>query len=222
MSAWVIVAALAIATFAALAFVFRAPPVTWSAIGAALLFGLAGYGLQGRPELTGAPREARARMVGDPATMIALRHALAGPDAAADANFIVIADALARHGQYADATAILRGAVEKNPRDVQAWIALGNALVGHADGTLTPAALHAYREAQEAAPTQPGPPFFLGLALAQSARFAEARVLWAKALAAAPPGAPWRDELADKLRRLDLLIAAQAADRGNGQGNVAP
>lgn len=210
MNGLIIAVALASLAFVALAFALRTPRVTWTAIGAALLLGLAGYALQGRPALAGSPREARARALGDPAVMVDVRHALAGPGAAADDNFIVTADAFARHGQYADAAGVLLGAVEQQPRNAQAWLALGNALVGHADGTLTPAALYAYRQAASAAPDQPGPPFFLGMALAQSGRFGEARDLWSRTLAAAPTTAPWRPEFADKLRRLDVLIAAQA------------
>jgi cytochrome c-type biogenesis protein CcmH len=124
------------------------------------------------------------------------------------------ADAFARHGQYADAAGILLGAVDKNPKDADAWLALANALVGHAEGTLSPAALYAYRNAAIAAPNHPGPPFFLGLAMAQSGRFADARSLWADLLASTPPDAPWRADLQDRLTRLDALIARQDQARG--------
>jgi cytochrome c-type biogenesis protein CcmH len=86
---------------------------------------------------------------------------------------------------------------------------MANALVAHADGTLTPASLYAFRRAAAAAPEHPGPPFFLGLALAQSGRFEEARGLWSRLLAATPSDAPWHAELVDKLQRLDTIIAAQ-------------
>jgi hypothetical protein len=81
---------------------------------------------------------------------------------------MVIADALARHGQYGDAAGVLLGAVEKDPDNAEAWLALGNALVGHAEGTLTPPALYAYRRAARPRPSIPVRPSFLGLALAQS------------------------------------------------------
>jgi predicted Zn-dependent protease len=51
----------------------------------------------------------------------------------------MIADALMRHGDYADAATRLRGAVDKDPRDSAAWLAMASALVGHADGSLSPA-----------------------------------------------------------------------------------
>ena len=118
---------------------------------------------------------------------------------------------MTRHGQYADAATILRGAVEKDPANGQAWLAMANALVGHSQGMLSPAALYAYRRASAADPQAPGPPFFLGMALAQSGRLAEARTLWATLLARAPADAPWRADLGKRLEMLDRFIAQQQA-----------
>jgi cytochrome c-type biogenesis protein CcmH len=182
----------------------------WEAIGAALLLGIAGYGLQGSPNLPGAPKLPVQTIAGDPAALIEARKSLEQGGGPAGDKWSVIADALARHGQYADAAGVLLGAVDKNPKDADAWLSLANALVAHAEGTLSPAALYAYRHAAEAAPEHPGPPFFLGLALAQSGRFAEARNLWAELLRRSPADAPWRADLQDRLTRLDALIARQA------------
>lgn len=190
---WFLVLLLAALAFVAAVFVLRAPRAGWEAIGAALLLGIAGYALQASPGLSGAPK-APAQTVTDAAVgLVAARQSL-GEGAAPQGNrWVLTADAFARRGQYADAAGILLGAVEQQPNDAEAWLALANALVGHADGTLTPPALLAFRRASETAPGHPGPPFFLGLALAQSGRFAEARDLWAQVLALTPPtrrGAP--------------------------------
>lgn len=195
------------------------PRLGWEAIGAALLLGIAGYGLQGSPGLSGSPRTPAERISGDSA-LVAARSSLNGKGKPLGSNWVVIADALARHGQYADAAGVLLGAVDKDPKDADAWLALANALVGHAEGTLSPAALYAYRHAAEAAPSNPGPPFFLGLALAQSGRFAEARNLWADLLQRTPANAPWRADLQDRLSRLDALIAQQ--NQAQGQGGTMP
>lgn len=196
------------------------PRLGWEAIGAALLLGIAGYGLQGSPGLPGAPKAAAETISGDPRALVAARKSLDGKPVAPGNDWVVVADALARHGQYADAAGVLRGAVDKNPRDADAWLALANALVGHAEGQLSPAALYAYRSAAMAAPSHPGPPFFLGLAMAQSGRFVEARSLWADLLASSPPEAPWRADLQDRLARLDALIARQ--DQAQGQPGTMP
>lgn len=195
----------------------------WEAIGAALLLGIAGYGLQGHPGQPGAPKQAAEKISGDPEALVAARKAIDGNPAPAGSSWVVIADALARHGQYADAAGVLLGAVHKNPNDSDAWLALANALVGHADETLSPAASYAYRKAAAAGPDSPGPPFFLGLALAQSGRLDEARALWLDLLNRTPADAPWRAGLQERLGQLDAVIARrnQAQAEALLQGGTA-
>lgn len=124
-------------------------------------------------------------------------------------RWVIIADGLARNGQYGDAAGVLLGAVNQDPVNSEAWLAMGNTLVAHADNTLTPASLYAYRRAVKADPKAPGPPFFLGLALAQQGRLIEARELWAGLVKRAPEDAPWREPIAVQVMRLDEAIAVQ-------------
>jgi cytochrome c-type biogenesis protein CcmH len=203
---WVIIIALAAVCFATLIFVFRAPRVGWEAILAALLLGLAGYAAQGHPGEPGAPRAADETPAASPDALVAIRQKLSGSDDQGD-RWLMVADALSRHGQYADAANILRGAVDKDPANGQAWLALANALVSHGQGSLSPAALLAFRHAAAADPAAPGPPFFLGLALARSGQLAAGREQWASLLARSPADAPWRSDLAQKLADLDTFIA---------------
>jgi len=210
---WPLVILLAVSAFVVLAFVLKAPRPGWEAIGAALLLGIAGYGLQGSPGVPGAPKPPAETIARDPAALVRDRKSLSGNGEVAGDNWVVIADGLARNGQYANAAEILRGAVEKDPRNGEAWLAMANALVAHAEGQLTPASLYAFRQAAQAAPDNPGPPFFLGLALAQSGRLGEARELWRRLLQSTPADAPWRSDLELRLRRLDEFIAAQGQDQ---------
>ncbi len=206
---WVFVVLLGLAAFGLAVFVLKAPRRTWELTGSALMLGLAGYALQGSAGLPGAPKVARERASGDPAALVAARRQLSGGTPVAGDQWTIIADALARNGQYADAAGVLLGATEHDPNNAEAWLALGNALVAHAEGALTPPALYAYNRAAAAAPDSPGPPFFLGLALAQSGKLDEGRALWAQLLAGAPKDAPWRADLEARLARLDAFIAGQ-------------
>lgn len=220
---WIWALLLAVAALALILLLLRwfgHPRSGWEAIAAALLLGIAGYGLQGRPGLSGAPKAAAEVSTPNSAELVEARKSLTGAGAGGETNnkWSIIADALARHGQYADAAGVLLGAVEKQPRNGDAWLALANALVGHAEGTLSPAALFAFRQAAQAAPDHPGPPFFLGLAMAQSGRFDEARSIWTELLAKTPPDAPWRADLTNNLNRLDLIIARQSAMQGMPMG----
>ena len=208
---WLVAILLAAAAFVALLFLMKPPRKGWDIIGAALLLGIAGYGLQASPAQPGAPKTAVEVVSDDPAALVDSRRSLGGKDAPLGSNWVVIADGLARHGQYANAAGILKGAIKEDPGNGEAWLALANALVAHADGTLSPASLFAFRHAAEVGPGNPGPPFFLGLALAQSGRLAEGRALWARLLEDSPPDAPWRADLELRLGRLDEFIAQQRA-----------
>lgn len=208
MTGWIIAIALAAITFAALLRVFRLPRGGREVAGVAIVAGLLGYALQGSPGEAGRPTAAR---VDTPDTtiagLIALRQAMGNPYGAGR-DYLITADAFARAGHYADAAKMLRGAIRNHPGDADLWLALGNALVGHSDGLITPGARYAYRQAATIAPGHPGVPLFLGTALAQSGEFREARAAWQGLLDM--PGmedAPWRAELSGKIARLDALIA---------------
>lgn len=164
----------------------RGPVLTMAA--AAVLFGCAGYALQGTPDLVGAPREGPGREA--PLPLTGARQALLGQFDPSD-NWLNIADALESRGKTKDAAELLAAQVERNPGEFKLWIGLGNALADHAQ-TLSPAARLAYRRAAELAPGHPAPPFFLGLAEARSGNPAEARRLWSEILRSAPANASWR------------------------------
>ncbi len=201
---------LPIILLAAVAFVIavvalRLPRTSWALLGAALLFGLTGYALQGSPGQAGSPKVAVNDLGGEGAELVEARRAIYGPGP--PSRFVVVSDGFARRGQFADAAGILRASLDAHPDDPEAWLALANALTEHAGGQLTPAAVFAYEQAERADPGQPGPGFFLGVALIRSGRLVQARALWAEMLDKAPVDATWRDGLKERLDRLDVLIA---------------
>ncbi|WP_374405262.1 cytochrome C biosynthesis protein [Pelagerythrobacter sp.] len=206
---WLPAILLAAAVFAVAAFALRLPRAGWPAFGAALLFGLAGYAFQGRPDLPAAPRSAAPQASESGAAMIEARRELF--DAAIPAsNFVIVADGFARRGQYADAAQILGGEVAENPRNAEAWVALGNALVEHAEGNLTPAAIYAYAQGEEAAPGHPAAPYFLGIALLRAGRPQDTSAIWRQTIDAAPEDAEWVEPMRQRLERLDALIEAMS------------
>ena len=160
----------------------------FTATAAAMLFGAAGYALQGRPGLAGAPARGSAGAGVVPLTDA--RHAFYG-DFSPEESWMRISEALARSGNTEDAVGILQNAVRRYPGSAHLWVGLGNALVDHAHG-LTPPAELAYRRAAELSPGYPGPPFFYGLALARSGDRAAAVAVWTQLLTKAPADASWR------------------------------
>ncbi|MFC4295057.1 tetratricopeptide repeat protein [Novosphingobium tardum] len=203
---WVLILGAALAVFAGLVFLLKLPRAGWELVGAALLLGIAGYALQGHPGQPGSPREAVDVPEGAKEEQIAERQAM-GAGFGKGQSWLIIADSMSRRGQYGSAADILRSGIHESPNDPDLWVALGNALVGHSDGFIGPAAQFAFQRAATISPEHPGPPFFMGLALAQSGRLAEARTIWAELLARAPAGASWKDDLEQRLARLDAMIA---------------
>ncbi len=202
---WLTVLALAALAFAGAVFLLRLPRTLWMLFAAALLFGLAGYALQGSPQQPAAPASPRPQ-TSETGTLLVEARREFYPEGRLPSRFVVTSDAFARRGQFEQAANFLRNAVEENPADGEAWLALGNALVEHADGQLTAAALYAYSRAEEVQPDSPGPAYFLGLALLRAGQPGRTRALWSELLANAPDDAPWRPALAARLERLDAIL----------------
>jgi cytochrome c-type biogenesis protein CcmH len=177
-----------------------------TASAAALLIGASGYALQGRPELAGSTAAGSANREILPLTDA--RHAFFG-DFAPSEPWLRISEALARHGNSADAVGILQNAAHRYPGDAQLWIGLGNALVEHAHG-LTPPAELAYQRAAEAAPGHPAARFFYGLAQARSGDPISALAQWRSILADAPPNASWRPMVEEGVAALSQRAPAKA------------
>ena len=152
---------------------------------AALLFGCAGYALQGSPGLKGSPKAASNDV--PPIPLTDMRHAFFG-HFSAEESWIAISEGLARTGDTEGSVGVLQNAIGKYPNDPQLWVALGNALVDHA-GVLTPASEFAYQRASELNPGHPAPSFFMGLALARSGDGQAALTIWNRILADAPADA---------------------------------
>jgi cytochrome c-type biogenesis protein CcmH len=158
-----------------------------TAAAAALMLGAAGYALQGRPDLRGAPAQGGEGHDFFPLTEA--RHAFFGNFSSGE-SWLRISEALARDGKSEEAVGILQNAVRRYPGDAQLWIGLGNALVDHAHG-LTPPAELAYRRANELN-SGPAASFFYGLAMARSGRRDEAVAIWRDILDHTPKTVSWR------------------------------
>jgi len=214
---WVLVIALAIVAFVLMVFVLKTPRGTREAVAAALLLGIAGYVTQGSPALPGSPRDGAGKVASEQAALLVeARQKITDSGIPPTDRWVITADGFSRNGQSAEAAQLLRKAVENDPRNAEAWLAMANALVAHADGTLSPAAVFAFRRAEAADPDAPGPPFFLGLSLAQTGKYTEARQIWFDLFRRAREDAPWRPLLALELMRLDAVIKARS---GSVQGN---
>lgn len=219
---WVLILLLALVILVVLVVVVKLPRAGWELTGAALLVGIAGYAFQGHPGQAGAPKAAVENEQAADEAMIKQRQEMgSGPGGKAQ-SWLILADGLTRNGQYGAAATVLGKGVKETPGDADLWVALGNALVGHADGMISPAAQFAFQKAADISPEHPGPPFFFGLALAQSGRLPEARAVWKELLDRSPPDAPWREDLEAKIARIDSMTGAPPAESAATPSTGAP
>lgn len=192
----------------------RLPRILWELVGAALLFGLAGYAWQGHPNLPGAPREVAQVGPRLDEGLARLRDSFGGRYGNA-AQWITLSDGFARRGQTKDAANILVAGLRADPENADLWVALGNALILHGEGIVSPAADYCYRRAMQLAPRSSAAPYFYGLALAQSGQFAAARKVWGALVARVPPQSPLHAQLEAGLQQLDRILAGQASAGGS-------
>ena len=209
---WLPILALAGLAFATSVAVLRLPRNLWMLFGSALLFGLAGYALQGSPGQAGAPADPVAERSAETGELLVAARREFYPVGQMPSRFVVTADAFTRRGQHEQAANFLRNAVAENPNDGEAWLALGNALIEHADGRLTAAALYAFAQAEQVAPSNPAPTYFLGLAFLRAGEPGKTLALWRELLAEAPADADWRAPLSARLERLEAMLGVSPAE----------
>jgi cytochrome c-type biogenesis protein CcmH/NrfG len=167
-------------------------------VAAVLLLGALGYGWQGHPQMAGAPAPTPPSSTSDEAAVEREADALARKTANGEELF-ALSLALEQKGDYRMASALLGQLVRREPTNADHWVGLGNALVLHAGGLVTPAANLAFDRALVLAPEHPGPAFFKGLGLAQMGQYDEAAKMWRDLLARSPADAPWRGDLEQRL-----------------------
>ena len=169
--------------------------------GAAIMLGLAGYALQGSPSLPGKPVAAPEEPEGFGDAITDQRQGMADRFGPAS-QWLGMSDGFARTGKTELAAQTLEKGLEKYPDNVDLWVGLGNALAAHGGGVMSPAAALAFDEAAKRDPNHPAPPFFAGLAMAQSGDLKGADAVWSQLLARTPPDAPWRADLEMRLAQL--------------------
>lgn len=206
---WAILLLMAALAFAALWKWGGLPRTGLELAGAALLIAVAGYAVQGSPGLGGSPAPPPEPSVESDPRLIATRKAMGGAFGS-DAQWLDFADALGRMGATRSAVTALRSGITQDRNSADLWVGLGNALVAHGDGLFSPAAEFAYQHAAHLSPNHPGPPFFMGLALAQNGRTAEAGQVWRGLLARTPDNAPWRADLVQRLTAIGEMPTGSA------------
>jgi cytochrome c-type biogenesis protein CcmH len=189
----------------------KMPRVALEMTGAALLFGIAGYAWQGSPMQPGNPVKSTASTPPPAEISAALRKATLSKFGA-EGEILSYADAYIKSGHSQAAVSAVRAGLLKSPNNPDLWVGLGNALVVHSDGQMSPAAQFAFEKAATLSPNHPGPPFFLGLGLAQAGKMDDAGQVWRGLLSRAPDGAPWKADLEARLAEIGQTQIAKTND----------
>ena len=187
---WALIGLLALGAFLALWRFAGLSRVTLQLLAAALLIGITGYAVQGRPLLNGKPVPPPAPQEQSSSAFAEATSELMNYDTRAD--WLTIADAYQSSSDKRNAIRSIRARLRADPNDAELWAGLGAALVMYADGMITPAAELSFRRAARLAPNHPGPKFFYGLSLAQAGKTEEAERIWMELVANAPADARWR------------------------------
>ena len=226
---WLIILILALLTFAGLWYFVRDKAAV-QLLSAALLIALAGYAWQGRPGLAGRPKAPAERQQVAESEFASMRQNLLGRFDRA-AAWLTMAEGFQRRGDTRTGVEIIQAGIRDSPQDPDLWVGLGNALVVHANGMMSPAAQLAFQRAAAIAPNHPGPRFFYGLALAQGGNYDEAERIWRGLLPTLPADSQYRTIIEQRLQalaqarasgELPPAVAPSAADAGaGGDGNSA-
>lgn len=215
---WLILLGFLLLLFGGLVWLGKLPRSTYELTGAALLLGVAGYAWQGNPGMAGVSIEPAEKPNSFDDSSIESRKEM-GERFGSAREWLVFSDALNRSGKHGAAANYLRNGVKEHPNDPDLWVGLGNALVVHADGIITPAAQFAFQKAADISPEHPGPPFFLGMAYAQSGKIDQARAIWTELLERSPEEAPWRKDLESRLAAMEQMQPSLATPDSSATDN---
>ena len=209
MNGWFVLGLLSVLSLFALVFFVRSSKGLWHVAAAAVLLGMAGYALQGRPSLPPAPAQPlEASAVG--ATQLVEIRADMDESFGSAKRWLVTADSFAKQGDYPLSASYIQSGLRKDPQNADLWSALGLQLMLASEGQMSPAAQLAFDKARAIRPKYPAPYYFAGLARLFAGDLDGAILLWEKTVSLATPTAKWKTRIESQLQAAKAL-QAQAA-----------
>jgi len=206
MNGWFALGLLSILSLSALVFFVRSSKGLWQVATAAVLLGMTGYALQGRPALPPAPAQPlEASAVG--ATQLVEIRADMDESFGSAKRWLVTADSFAKQGDYPLSASYIQSGLRKDPQNADLWSALGLQLMLASEGQMSPAAQLAFDKARAIRPKYPAPYYFAGLARLFAGDLDGAILLWEKTVSLATPTAKWKTRIESQLETAKALQA---------------
>ncbi len=137
------------------------------------------------------------------------------------AGWEVLAPVYLRMGRPDDSVAAWRKAIVLNGDSPARESALGEALVGAANGVVTDEAKQAFQRAVAGEPHNAKAGYYLGLADEQDGNSAAAAAKWRALLAQASPDAPWAGFVREALARVTAVSTTDTGPRTGSEKNSA-
>ncbi|MGB5076979.1 MAG: hypothetical protein WBO17_05810 [Sphingorhabdus sp.] len=204
MSGWLILGLLAIASLCATVVLGRLERGLWQVAAAAILLGMTGYALQGRPNLPSSFSKRSDIKDGGAIQLVEMRGDMDRSFGVAK-RWLVTADAFAKQGDYQLSAAYIQSGLRQHPDNSDLWSAMGLQLMLASQGKMSPAAQLAFDKARIAQPNHPAPYYFAGIARLFGGDVNGAILLWERALSSASPNAKWKTKVESQLKAARTL-----------------
>lgn len=206
MSGWIALALLAAVSLAGLILLGRLQKGYWQIAAAAVLLGMTGYALQGRPAVQSAPAKSLAAKEDAAVQLVEMRADMDQSFSGAK-RWLITADSFAKQGDYKLSASYIQAGLKQNPQDPDLWSALGLQLMLASNGEMSMPAQLAFDKARAIRPNYPSPYYFGGLSRLFNGDIDGAILFWEKTLSLATPNAKWKPRLESQLANAKSLQA---------------
>ncbi|OYY70439.1 MAG: hypothetical protein B7Y00_06710 [Sphingomonadales bacterium 17-56-6] len=209
MNGWVALGLLSALSLLVLSWFVRLSKGLWQIAAAAVLLGMTGYALQGRPSAPSSPAKPLAVNEAGATQLIDIRADMDQSFGGAQ-RWLITADSFAKQGDYASAASYIQSGLRSDPKNPDLWSALGVQLMLASEGQMSPPAQLAFDKARAIQPNHPAPYYFAGLAHMISGDLNGGVLLWEKTLSLATPNAKWKVGIESQLQAAKALQAEAA------------
>ena len=209
MNGWIVLGLLSVLSLLVLTWFVRSSKGLWQIAAAAVLLGMTGYALQGRPSAPSSPAKSLAANEIGATQLIDIRADMDQGFGGAK-RWLVTADSFAKQGDYASAASYIQSGLRSDPKNPDLWSALGLQLMLASEGQMSPPAQLAFDKARAIRPNHPAPYYFAGLARMISGDLNGGVLLWEKTLSLATPNAKWKVGIETQLQAAKALQVESA------------